>query len=93
LIRDSLSSFVSRPPQSSGRSSARNRGFEFEKRGQLFIRANDEAISIAAMRVRDKDRSPVGIHRCNAAPTPTGFADVVSDYFPVISRSNEYFSC
>ena len=38
LIRDSLSSFISRPPQSSGRSAGSNRRFEFQKRGQLFIR-------------------------------------------------------
>jgi hypothetical protein len=31
------------------------------------------------MRVRDKDRSPVGIHGCDAAPTPSGFAQIVSD--------------
>jgi hypothetical protein len=42
--------------------SSANRRFEFEKRGQLFIRANDEAISIAAMRVNNEDRSRVGIN-------------------------------
>jgi hypothetical protein len=27
---------------------------------------------------------PVTIHRCDTAPTPTGFAEIVSDDFPVI---------
>jgi hypothetical protein len=31
------------------------------------------------MRVCNPDRSPVGINRWNAAPTPTGFAEIVSD--------------
>jgi len=35
------------------------------------------------MRVCNEDCLPVGINRCNAAPTPTGFAEIVSDYFPV----------
>jgi hypothetical protein len=36
------------------------------------------------MGISDKDRSPVGIDGCNAAPTPTGFAEIVSDDFPVL---------
>ena len=35
------------------------------------------------MRVCNPDRSPVGINRLDAAPTPTGFAELVSDDFPV----------
>jgi hypothetical protein len=38
------------------------------------------------MRVRNKDCSPVGIYHCNTAPTPTGFAEIVSDDFPVLQR-------
>ena len=33
---------------------------QFEKRGQLFIRAYNEALSIVAMRVNNEDCSPVG---------------------------------
>jgi hypothetical protein len=29
-------------------------------------------------------RSLAGINRCDAAPTPTGFAELVIDYFPVL---------
>jgi hypothetical protein len=34
------------------------------------------------MCVSNPDRSPMGINRFNAAPTPTGFAEIVSDDFP-----------
>jgi hypothetical protein len=54
------------------------------KRRQLFIRVHNEALSVVAMRVSNEDRSPVGIHGCNAAPTPTGPAEIVSDDFPVL---------
>jgi hypothetical protein len=37
--------------------------FEFQKRGQLFIRSDDKTLSIVAMRVCNPDRSPVGINR------------------------------
>jgi hypothetical protein len=36
-----------------------------------------------AMRIGSEDRSPAGIHSFDAAPTPTGFAEVVSDDFPI----------
>jgi hypothetical protein len=39
------------------------RRFDFEKRGQQFICANNETLSIVAMRVCNPDRSPVGINR------------------------------
>jgi hypothetical protein len=31
-------------------------------------------------------RSPARIHSCNTAPTPAGFAEIVSDDFPSTSR-------
>jgi hypothetical protein len=34
-----------------------------KKRSQLFIRVHNETLSIAAMRVSDPDRSPVGTNR------------------------------
>jgi hypothetical protein len=60
-----------------------NRRFQFHEPRQFFIRVHNEPLSVAAMRVRDKDGSPVGIHGCDAAPTPTGLAEIVSDDFPV----------
>jgi hypothetical protein len=39
------------------------------------------------MRVSNPDRSPVGINRRNTAPTPTGFAEIVSDDLAVITRT------
>jgi len=39
------------------------RRFKFDKRSQLFIRTHNEALSIAAMRVTNPDRSPVAINR------------------------------
>jgi len=35
------------------------------------------------MRVSNEDRSPLRVHSSDAAPTPTGFAEIVGDYFPV----------
>jgi hypothetical protein len=37
----------------------------------------------------------VGINRCDAVPTPTGFAEIVSDYFPILhpvpgNRTHDY---
>jgi len=40
-----------------------NHRFEFQKRRQLFIRTHNVTLSIAAMRVGNPDRSPVGINR------------------------------
>jgi hypothetical protein len=33
--------------------------FEFQKRSQLFIGAHNKALSVAAMRVSNPDRSPI----------------------------------
>jgi hypothetical protein len=40
-----------------------NRRFEFQKRRQLFFCAHNETLSVAAMRVCNPDRLPVGINR------------------------------
>jgi hypothetical protein len=40
-----------------------SREFKFKKRGQLFIRTHNEALSIVAMRVSNPERSPVEINR------------------------------
>jgi len=63
-----------------------NHRFEFKKSRQLFIRTHNKALSVAAMRVSNEDRSPFGIHGGDAAPTPTGFAELVSDDFPPLFK-------
>ncbi|PYK35155.1 MAG: hypothetical protein DME54_05700 [Verrucomicrobia bacterium] len=55
-----------------------NRRFEFQKRSQLFISTHNEALTVA-MCVSNEDGSPTRIHSRDAAPTPTGFAEIVSD--------------
>jgi len=55
--------------------------FKFEKRGQLFIRVHNKTLSVIAVRICNEDCSPVAVHGCNAAPTPTGFAEIISDDF------------
>jgi hypothetical protein len=51
---------------------------------QSVFHPNHETLSVIAVRICNEARSRVGIHRCDAAPTPTGFAEIVSDDFPVI---------
>jgi Carboxypeptidase regulatory-like domain len=53
---------------------------------------HNEALSVVAMRVHSPDCSPVGINRRNAAPTATGFAEIVSDDFPVL-HAQRIHSC
>jgi hypothetical protein len=60
-----------------------NRGFQFQKRGQHFIGVHNETLSIVAVRVNNPDRSPLTVNGRNRAPTPSGFAQIVSDDFPV----------
>ena len=50
--------------------------FKFDKRGQLFVRVHNETLSVVAMCVSNEDCSPARIHGRNAAPTPTGFAEI-----------------
>jgi hypothetical protein len=61
-----------------------NRPFQFQKRRQFFVGVHNEALTVAAMCVSHEDRSPFAIHSCDTAPTPTGFAEIVSDDFPVL---------
>jgi hypothetical protein len=56
-----------------------NRGFEFHKRRQQFIRTHNETLPVAAMCVHNPDRSPPRINRCDAAPTPSGFDNSMID--------------
>jgi hypothetical protein len=60
---------------------------KFKKRGQLYIAASYKPLSVVAMRVNNPDCLPVGINRGDAAPTPTGCAELVCNYFPVLPES------
>jgi hypothetical protein len=44
------------------------------------------------MRVYNPERSPVAIHRCNTAPTPTGFAKIVGDDLPLLHADSASFA-
>jgi hypothetical protein len=61
------------------RRQAASRRFQFQKRRQLLIGVHNEALSVIAVRIRNPDCSPAEVYSCNAAPTPTGFAEIVSD--------------
>jgi hypothetical protein len=41
-----------------------NRPFQFQKRSQYFFGADDETLSVAAMCIRNPDRSPGGSRDC-----------------------------
>jgi hypothetical protein len=43
-----------------------------------------KTVSVVAVCVSNPDRSPARIHGCDAAPTPTGFAEIVSDDLPLL---------
>jgi len=64
-----------------------NRPFQFQKRSQFFIRTHNETLSVVSVRVNNPDRSPLTINGRDAAPTPTGFAEIVSDDFPKLSHT------
>jgi hypothetical protein len=66
-----------------------NRPFQFQKRSQLFIRTHNEALNVVAMRVCNPDCSPVEINGRNAAPAPTGFAEIVGDDFLVLHTATD----
>jgi hypothetical protein len=53
-----------------------NRRFEFDKRRQLFIRTHNETLSVAAMCVSNEIVRPLESIAEDAAPTPTGFAEI-----------------
>ena len=55
---------------------------KFEKRSQFFVGGDDESLSVVAVCISNEDRLSVGINPCDAAPTPTGFTEIVSDDFP-----------
>jgi hypothetical protein len=49
---------------------------------------HNETLSVVAMRVRNPNDSPVTIHGCDTAPNPTGFTEIVGDYFPVLHAAD-----
>ena len=51
---------------------------KFQKRGQLFICTHNVTPSVVSIRISNEDPPPVAIHSYYAAPTPTGFAEIVS---------------
>jgi hypothetical protein len=55
----------------------------FPIRGELFIGVHDETLSIVAVCVCDKYRSAFAVHRCDATPRPSSFAEIVRDSLPV----------
>ena len=65
---------------------------KLDKRSQFIIGTHNEALPVPAMTVSNKDRSPVRIHAGDAAPTPTGFAKIISDGFPSASRDTHISS-
>jgi hypothetical protein len=54
-----------------------NRRFEFQKRRQLFVRTHNETLSVAAVCVNIEYRSTFVIYRRDAAPTLSGFTEIV----------------
>jgi hypothetical protein len=52
-----------------------SRRFEFQKRGQFFIRTHNEALTVA-MGVNNPDRSRLGIEWLRHSPSPSGFLEV-----------------
>jgi len=63
------------------------RPFRFQKSWQDFIGTHDETLSVA-MRVHNPDRSPFAIQGRDAASTPTGFAEIVANGFPILHASD-----
>ena len=61
-----------------------NRRFKFEKSRQFLLRTHNEPSIVVAMCVSNPDCSPVAIHRGHAVPTPSSFAKIVSDDFPLL---------
>jgi hypothetical protein len=58
------------------------RRFEFQERSQFSVRVQNQAMTITTMRISTKRLFARLIQSGNAAPTPTGFAEIVSDYHP-----------
>ena len=88
-IRLTASSLVKSHQPVSKLAANANRRFQFQKSRQLFIRTHNEAVTVAAVRVCNPDRSSVAINRLDEAPTPTRFLEIVSDDFPIFHVIDE----
>jgi hypothetical protein len=53
--------------------------FKFNKCAELFIGAHNETLSIVAVGINNPDCSPARIQGRDAAPTPSSFAEIVTD--------------
>jgi len=59
----------------------------FSRSHDAVIRVYDAAGNVIATREHKGSSKLIGprsIHGCDAAPTPTGFAEIVSDDFPIL---------
>src|SRR5436190_23854352 len=83
MMSDSLSSFNFTPSTILWAFCRTDRRFQLHKCSQPLIRSHNETLSVVAICVSNPDPSPVVINRCDTTPTPTGFAEFVSDDFPV----------
>jgi hypothetical protein len=66
-----------------------DRPLQLQKRAQDFIGAHDETLSVA-MRSTIQIVRPSESMAETPVPTPTGFAQIVSDYFPNASSCRAY---
>jgi hypothetical protein len=64
---------------------------KFEKGSQFFVGGDDESLSVVAVCISNEYRLSVKINRCDAAPTPTGFAEIVGKPAPSISHGDSVF--
>jgi hypothetical protein len=84
-IRLTAPSFEKISPASQGNSShARVADSSSRNAVNFLISAHNETLSVVTMDVSNEDRSAVTIHGCDAASTPSGFAEIISDGFPVL---------
>jgi hypothetical protein len=58
---------------------------------QLVIRTHNETFSVVSMRVNIPDCSPVRVDSGDTSPTPSGFAEIVSNNFPVLHRQAAFY--
>ena len=66
--------------------------FEFQKCRQNFIRSHNERLSVITVCIDNPDCAAPAIQHGHAAPTPSGFAEIVSDDFPVADRALSPFT-
>ena len=64
---------------------APSRRFQFQKRRQLFVRTHNETLPVVAMRIRNPDRSPVGVIS-GVRPVSTPLAQSSRVYLAVSRR-------